>query len=70
MQALPHPPLLVQRAGPLDKTIRTLRFELQHKAIIDRFGRYAHPYPQRCAILGRSATAEELAFLSGPGSSF
>ncbi len=44
----------------------TLRFELQHKAIIDRFGRYPH----RNAILGRSATGEELAFLSGPGSSF
>ena len=43
-----------------------LRFELQHKAIIDRFGRYPH----RNAILGRSSTAEELAFLSGPGSSF
>lgn len=44
----------------------TLRFELQHKAIIDRFGRYPH----RNAILGRNSTAEELAFLSGPGSSF
>ncbi len=44
----------------------TLRFELQHKAIIDRFGRYPH----RNAMLGRSSTAEELAFLSGPGSSF
>jgi uncharacterized protein (DUF924 family) len=44
----------------------TLRFELQRKAIIDRFGRYPH----RNAILGRSSTTEELAFLSGPGSSF
>jgi uncharacterized protein (DUF924 family) len=44
----------------------TLRFELLHKAIIDRFGRYPH----RNAILGRSSTAEELAFLSEPGSSF
>ena len=44
----------------------TLRFEQAHKAIIDRFGRYPH----RNAILGRSSTAEELAFLSGPGSSF
>jgi len=44
----------------------TLRFELQHKAIIDRFGRYPH----RNAILGRSSTAQELAFLSEPGSSF
>jgi uncharacterized protein (DUF924 family) len=44
----------------------TLRFELQHKTIIDHFGRYPH----RNAILGRSSTAEELAFLNEPGSSF
>jgi len=43
-----------------------LRFEHAHKAIIDRFGRYPH----RNAIVGRESTAEELAFLSGPGSSF
>lgn len=41
-------------------------FELRHKAIIDRFGRYPH----RNAILGRDSTAEELAFLAEPGSSF
>lgn len=41
-------------------------FELRHKAIIDRFGRYPH----RNAILGRQSTAEELAFLAEPGSSF
>lgn len=44
----------------------TLRFELHHQAIIDRFGRYPH----RNAILDRESTAEELAFLSEPGSSF
>ena len=44
----------------------TLRFELRHKEIIDRFGRYPH----RNAILGRESTPEELAFLSEPGSSF
>jgi uncharacterized protein (DUF924 family) len=43
-----------------------LAFELRHKAIIDRFGRYPH----RNAILGRTSSAEELAFLSEPGSSF
>ena len=43
-----------------------LNFELRHKAIIDRFGRYPH----RNAILGRSSSAEELVFLSEPGSSF
>lgn len=41
-------------------------FELQHKAIIDRFGRYPH----RNEILGRPSTAEEQAFLRQPGSSF
>ncbi len=39
---------------------------LQHKAIIDRFGRYPH----RNRILGRESTAEELQFLQQPGSSF
>ncbi|GIU48406.1 membrane protein [Shewanella sairae] len=43
-----------------------LDFELRHKAIIDQFGRYPH----RNAILGRESTAEEVAFLQQPGSSF
>jgi uncharacterized protein (DUF924 family) len=41
-------------------------FELKHKAIIDRFGRYPH----RNLILGRDSTPEEAAFLTEPGSSF
>jgi uncharacterized protein (DUF924 family) len=41
-------------------------FELRHKAIIDRFGRYPH----RNAILGRVSTAEEIEFLRQPGSGF
>lgn len=41
-------------------------FELKHKAIIDRFGRYPH----RNAILGRLSTEKELAFLQTEGSSF
>ncbi|MCX8513112.1 MAG: DUF924 domain-containing protein [Chthoniobacteraceae bacterium] len=44
----------------------TLRFELRHQAILDRFGRYPH----RNTILGRESTPEELAFLSEPGSGF
>lgn len=43
-----------------------LDFERRHKAIIDRFGRYPH----RNAVLGRASSAEELAFLAEPGSSF
>lgn len=45
---------------------RNYDFELRHKVIIDRFGRYPH----RNAILGRESTAEEVAFLETPGSSF
>ncbi|WP_374472007.1 DUF924 family protein [Arenimonas sp.] len=41
-------------------------FELRHKAIIDRFGRYPH----RNALLGRESTPEEREFLTQPGSSF
>jgi uncharacterized protein (DUF924 family) len=43
-----------------------LDFELKHKAIIDRFGRYPH----RNEILGRPSTSKETAFLQQPGSSF
>ena len=38
----------------------------QHKAIVDRFGRYPH----RNAALGRASTPDEIAFLATPGSSF
>lgn len=43
-----------------------LEFELQHKAIIDRFGRYPH----RNTVLGRASTQEEIEFLKQPGSGF
>jgi uncharacterized protein (DUF924 family) len=43
-----------------------LDFELRHKAIVDRFGRYPH----RNELLGRASTPEELEFLRKPGSSF
>lgn len=54
-------PLMRERAPQ-----RTHEFELKHKAIVDRFGRYPH----RNAILGRTSTAEEAEFLKQPGSSF
>ncbi len=44
----------------------THEFELRHKAIVDRFGRYPH----RNATLGRVSTPEEEVFLTQPGSSF
>jgi uncharacterized protein (DUF924 family) len=56
-------------AGPLFKANTpesNYNFELRHKAIIDRFGRYPH----RNEILGRVSTPEELVFLTEPGSSF
>lgn len=43
-----------------------LKFELMHKKIIDRFGRYPH----RNQILGRTSTEEEVSFLKEDGSSF
>ena len=43
-----------------------LRFAERHREIIDRFGRFPH----RNRILGRESTAEEIAFLQTPGSSF
>ena len=44
----------------------SLHFAHAHRDIIARFGRYPH----RNAALGRASTAEELAFLQQPGSSF
>lgn len=58
-----------QEAERLFKAFATpasYRFELRHKAIIDRFGRYPH----RNQVLGRQSSEQELAFLQEPGSSF
>ncbi len=44
----------------------TAKSAAQHRAIIDRFGRYPH----RNVALGRVSTPEELAFLQEPGSRF
>lgn len=43
-----------------------LKYEILHKEIIDRFGRYPH----RNKILGRKSTPDELEFLKQPNSSF
>ena len=59
-----HAQALVLFAQPGMAT--TLAFEQRHQAIIARFGRYPH----RNALLGRASTADELAFLAQPGSSF
>jgi uncharacterized protein (DUF924 family) len=44
----------------------SLRAAERHRDVIRRFGRFPH----RNAVLGRASTAEELAFLKEPGSSF
>jgi uncharacterized protein (DUF924 family) len=43
-----------------------LKFEIRHKDIIERFGRYPH----RNAVLGRESNDEERQFLTQAGSSF
>lgn len=43
-----------------------LKFELAHKEIIERFGRYPH----RNKVLGRTSTPEEVEFLKRSGSGF
>ena len=45
---------------------KTFEYTLRHQEIIARFGRFPH----RNAVLGRDSTAEEIAFLSEPNSSF
>lgn len=62
-------PLIHQEAVKLYESLGSandLEFELKHKAIIDRFGRYPH----RNQILGRESTAEEIEFLKQPNSAF
>ncbi len=44
----------------------SLDFELKHKAIIEKFGRYPH----RNEVLGRVSTEAEIEFLRLPGSGF
>ena len=48
------------------KTGNNLEYEMRHKAIIDRFGRYPH----RNELLNRPSTPEEIEFLKEPGSTF
>jgi uncharacterized protein (DUF924 family) len=43
-----------------------LRYAERHRAVVARFGRFPH----RNVVLGRESSAEELAFLEQPGSSF
>ncbi|NBX06950.1 MAG: DUF924 family protein, partial [Proteobacteria bacterium] len=45
---------------------RTYDYAVRHRDIVARFGHFPH----RNAILGRPSSAEELAFLTEPNSSF
>ena len=59
---------LVAQQPEADRALFTdyLSYAEKHQQVIARFGRFPH----RNAVLGRESTAEELAFLSKPGSRF
>lgn len=59
---------LLREARPAFRPLAegALDYAHQHKAVIDRFGRFPH----RNAILGRDNTPEEEAYLAQPGSGF
>ncbi|WP_462157016.1 DUF924 family protein [Pseudoalteromonas sp. GB56] len=58
--------IIHQEADRLFKPLDNYDFEVAHKKIIDRFGRYPH----RNEILGRKSTDDEIVFLTQPNSSF
>lgn len=59
---------LAKTARPAFKEIceNTLEYAIKHKDVIDQFGRFPH----RNAILKRTNTPEEMAYLSKPGAGF
>ena len=57
------PLVAINRAKSLQNM---LDYAHKHRAVIARFGRFAH----RNELLGRTSTADELAFLKEPGSRF
>jgi len=59
---------LVAQQPEADRALFTdyLNYAEKHQQVIAQFGRFPH----RNAVLGRESTAEELAFLSKPGSRF
>jgi uncharacterized protein (DUF924 family) len=59
---------LLAQQPEADRTLFTdyLDYAEKHQRVIAQFGRFPH----RNAVLGRESTAEELAFLSKPGSRF
>lgn len=63
-ESLPDQIRCCELMAPLGEEL--LRYAIQHREIIARFGRFPH----RNAALGRPSTPEELEFLGQPGSSF
>ena len=57
---------LMRSMGDAPMAAESVKAAVQHRDIIARFGRFPH----RNAVLARSSTAEEAAFLEQPGSSF
>jgi uncharacterized protein (DUF924 family) len=56
-----------EQSGALKNRVdSSLKFAEQHRDIVRRFRRFPH----RNAALGRTSTAEEVEFLTRPGSSF
>ena len=58
--------LCCELVAGLDEDPTWLEWSQMHRDVIARFGRFPH----RNSLLGRENTAEEIAFLKGPNSSF
>lgn len=58
--------LFAALAQETPKLADMLDYAYRHRAVISRFGRFAH----RNAVLGRESSVDEIAFLKEPGSSF
>lgn len=58
--------LFARLAASAPDLAHMLDYAQRHRVVIERFGRF----PRRNAILGRASTAEEIAYLSQPGSTF
>lgn len=58
--------LMTALRADTDGRVDVVEWAVRHREVIERFGRFPH----RNAVLGRTSTPEELAFLQQPGSSF
>ena len=59
--------LAAEAEGPAkEKVSGNVKYAISHRDIVEQFGRFPH----RNEISGRESSAEEIAFLKEPGSSF